>query len=136
LMRLAGLPIPMPFGRLTNRRSMLALDNLIAAIRFALEDARAADATFIVADPDALSVAETIAILRATLGRDPALLAVPPALLSIVLGLLGQRASFERLAGPLIAEPVKLMAAGWRPVVDTKAALRAMAHQSARGSSA
>jgi nucleoside-diphosphate-sugar epimerase len=129
LLRLAALPIPMPFGRLTNRRSMLALCNLIAAVRFALEDARAINQTFIVSDPDALSVAETISILRAARGRNPALLAVPPGLLSLLLGLIGQRASFERLAGTLIAEPTRLLAAGWRPLVETKAALGKMAGQ-------
>jgi nucleoside-diphosphate-sugar epimerase len=127
LLRLAALPIPMPFGRLTNRRSMLALCNLIAAIRFALEDAHAVNQTFIVSDPDALSVAETISILRTALGRNPALLAVPPGLLSMLLGVIGQRASFERLAGTLIAEPTKLLAAGWRPLVQTKVALGNMA---------
>jgi nucleoside-diphosphate-sugar epimerase len=129
LLRLAALPIPMPFGRLTNRRSMLALCNLIAAVRFALEDARAANQTFIVSDPDALSVAETISILRAARGRNPALLAVPLGLLSLLLGLIGQRASYERLAGTLIAEPTRLLAAGWRPLVETKAALGKMAGQ-------
>jgi nucleoside-diphosphate-sugar epimerase len=129
LLRFATLPIPMPFGRLTNRRSMLALDNLIAAIRFALEDARAVNETFIVSDPDALSVAETIAILRVAAGRNPALLAVPPRLLSMLLGLIGQRASFERLAGTLVAEPTKLLAAGWRPLVEATAALGKMVRQ-------
>jgi nucleoside-diphosphate-sugar epimerase len=129
LLRLAALPIPMPFRRLTNRRSMLALCNLIAAVRFALEDAHAANQTFIVSDPDALSVAETISILRAAIRRNPALLAVPPGLLSLLLGLIGQRASFERLAGTLIAEPTTLLAAGWRPLVETKAALGKMARQ-------
>jgi UDP-glucose 4-epimerase len=127
LLRLAKLPIPMPFARLTNRRSMLALDNLIAAVRFALDDARAVNETFIVSDPDALSVAETISILRVALGRNQALLAVPPGLLSMLLGLIGQRESFERLAGTLIAEPTKLLAAGWRPLVETKVALGKMA---------
>jgi UDP-glucose 4-epimerase len=127
LLRLAALPIPMPFARLTNRRSMLALDNLIAAVRFALDDARAVNETFIVSDPDALSVAETISILRAALGRSPVLLAVPPGLMSMLLGLIGQRASFERLAGTLIAEPAKLLGAGWCPRVETRAALGEMA---------
>jgi UDP-glucose 4-epimerase len=129
LLRLAALPIPMPFARLTNRRSMLALDNLIAVVRFALDDARAVNETFIVSDPDALSVAGTISILRAALGRNSALLAVSPSMLSVLLGLIGQRASFERLAGTLIAEPAKLLGAGWCPRVETKAALGEMARQ-------
>jgi nucleoside-diphosphate-sugar epimerase len=129
LLRLAALPIPMPFGRLTNRRSMLARGNLIAAVCFALEDPHAVNETFIVSDPGAPSVAETISILRTALGRNPALLAVPPGLLSLLLGLIGQRASFERLAGTLIAEPTKLLAAGWRPLVETKVGLGEMAGQ-------
>jgi nucleoside-diphosphate-sugar epimerase len=127
LTRFAALPIPMPFARLTNRRSMLALDNLIAAVRFALDDARAVNETFIVSDPGALSVAETISILRSALGRNPALLALPPGLMSMLLGLIGQRASFERLGGTLIAEPTKLLGAGWCPRAETKAALGEMA---------
>jgi hypothetical protein len=54
---------------------------------------------------------------------------VPPGLLSLLLGLIGQRASFERLAGTLIAEPTKLLAAGWRPLVETKVGLGEMAGQ-------
>jgi nucleoside-diphosphate-sugar epimerase len=129
LLRLAALPIPMPFGRLTNRRSMLALDNLIAAVRFAFEDPRAVNETFIVSDPGAPSVAETISVLRTALGRNPDLIAAPPGLLSLLLGLIGQRASFARLAGTLVAEPAKLLAAGWRPLVETRTALGEMARQ-------
>jgi UDP-glucose 4-epimerase len=129
LLQLAALPIRMPFGRLTNRRSLLALDNLIAAVRFALEDLRAVNETFIVSDPGAPSVAETISILRDALGRNPDLIAVPPGLLSLLLGLIGQRDSFARLAGTLVAEPTKLLAAGWRPLVETRTALGEMARQ-------
>ena len=126
LMRLAALPLPLPFGAFANRRSLLAFDNLIAAVRFALEDKRAENETFLVADPDAISVAELIALLRASAGRRPSLVPLPPALLSAVLGLIGKRDMVERLAGTLIAEPTKLLAAGWRPVTDTRTAIAAM----------
>ena len=77
LMRVAALPVPLPFGAFANRRSLLALDNLIAAVRFALEDARAANETFLVADPQAISVAELVSLLRAAHGRKPRLVPVP-----------------------------------------------------------
>ncbi len=127
LLRLVGLPVPPPLGGLTNRRSLLALDNLTAAVRFALEDARAENETFIVSDPDAPSVAELAATLRAASGHGSSLLNVPPSLLAAALGLIGKRDAFERLAGAQVAEPAKLMAAGWRPVIDTKEGLRRMA---------
>jgi len=127
LMRLAALPVPLPLGAFSNRRSLLALDNLVAAVRFALEDPRAENQTFLVADPDAISVAELVSLLRGGAGRRPSLIPVPVALLSAALGLIGKRDMADRLAGTLIAEPTKLFAAGWRPVTDTKTAIAAMA---------
>ena len=126
LMRLTSLPVPLPFGAFSNRRSLLALDNLIAAARFALEDPRATNETFLVANPGAISVAELVAMLRAAAGRKPWLIPVPPAALGLALGMIGQREAYERLAGALVAEPDKLMAAGWQPVIDTETALAQM----------
>lgn len=126
LLRLAALPLPLPFGALSNRRSLLALDNLIAAVRFALEDARAANETFIVADPKAISVAEFVSILRAAMGRKPWLVPVPTGLLSAMLKVVRRRAMIERLTGALIAEPRKLMNAGWQPVIDIETAITRM----------
>jgi nucleoside-diphosphate-sugar epimerase len=126
LLRLAALPVPLPFGAFANRRSLLAIDNLIAAARFALQDERAANQTFLVSDPDAISVAELVALLRKAAGRKPSLVPVPPAMLSWLLGLAGKRDMAERLAGTLVAEPTKLLAAGWRPVTGTRTAITAM----------
>jgi UDP-glucose 4-epimerase len=123
---LASLPVPLPFGALRERRSLLALGNLIGAIRFALEDPRALNEIFIVADAETVSVAEIIATWRAAAGRRPALIPVPPALLAFAFSMIGQRGKWEQLAGSLIAEPKKLMAAGWGPVVDARTALAAM----------
>jgi len=126
LMRLAALPVPLPFGAFSNRRSFLARDNLIAAVRFALEDPRAANETFLVADPQAISLAQLVSLLRAAAGRKPWLAPVPPVLLKIALTMIGRRDSFERLAGTLVAEPHKLIAAGWQPVTDTETAIARM----------
>jgi UDP-glucose 4-epimerase len=126
LMRLAALPVPLPFGSFSNRRSMVALDNLIAAVRFALEDTRAANETFLVADPKPNSVAELVSMLRAATGRKPWLVPVPPGLLGALSSLIGQRDAFERLAGTLIVEPKKLLAAGWQPVIVTATAIAEM----------
>jgi UDP-glucose 4-epimerase len=123
---LAGLPVPLPFGSLHQRRSLLALDNLIGAIRFALEDPRALNETFIVADAETVSVAEIIATLRSAAGRRPALIPVPPGIMAFAFRLIRQREKWDQLGGSLVAEPKKLMAAGWRPAVDPHSALAAM----------
>jgi UDP-glucose 4-epimerase len=124
---LADLPLPLPFASLDAPRSLLALDNLIEAIRFALEDERAANETFIVADAETITVAEIVAILRTASGRRPALVAVPPRLMALASSLLGRREQWDQLAGSLVAPPKKLMAAGWRPVTDPRAAFAALA---------
>ena len=126
LTRLAALPMPLPFGAFTNRRSLLAIDNLISAVCFALENESAANETFLVADPQPVSVAELVSMLRAAMDRKPWLVPVPPGLLGALSGLIGQRDAFERLAGTLIVEPKKLLAAGWPPVVDIEDAMGQM----------
>lgn len=126
LMRLAALPLPLPFGAFANRRSLLALDNLIAATRFALEDARAIGETFLIADPDAITIAQLVTTIRAASGRSPGLVSVPPALLGTVLRLIGKRDAFERLAGDQVIDVSKLREAGWKPVIGTEAGIRAM----------
>ena len=126
LLRLVRMPVPLPFGRLSNKRSLLGVDNLIAAVRFALETERAANETFVVADPNSVSVAEIVAICRAATGRRPNLLSVPPSLFAGLFALAGQQERWNRLAGSLEAPPEKLMVAGWRPVTDTTAGLTAL----------
>jgi UDP-glucose 4-epimerase len=126
LIRFAASPLPLPFGRLTEKRSLLSVDNLIAAIGFALQNERAENETFLVSDPKAVSVAEIIAICRAALGRSPGLLPAPPKLFAAPLGFVGKGETWQRLAGALEAPPAKLMAAGWSPVTDTKAGLTAL----------
>jgi len=130
LMQVARTPWPLPFGLCHNRRSVLARQNLIEAIHFVLQTQAAKDQTYIVADPVPLSLAEIVAALRSGLGRGPGLLPVPPALIGLVAKTLGRDEEWQRLGGGLIADPSKLVAAGWTPSVETKAGLAAMAHVS------
>jgi nucleoside-diphosphate-sugar epimerase len=125
LVALAASPLPLPFGGLKNRRSLLAVDNLNAAIRFALARPPAGRSTYVVADPEPLSIADLLTALRAAAGRRPGLLALPAPL---VLGLCRIAGSglWERLGTSLVVDPGKLMRAGWKPVIEARAALAAM----------
>jgi UDP-glucose 4-epimerase len=126
LVRLARLPLPLPFGALTARRSLLGRDNLIAAVRLALDAAEAADETFVVADPEPLTIADMLRAIRAGLGRPRRLFNAPPRAFAVVLKALGRADLWDRLGGPLVADPAKLIAAGWRPATDTAGGLAAM----------
>jgi len=126
LMRLAALPVPLPFGALAARRSLLSLANLVAAIGFVLRHDACAGETYVVADPAPVTIAEIVAALRHGMDRKPGLVAVPPALLRLALVVLGRGANWEQVNGALVVEPMKLMAAGWRPDGDTRHALAVM----------
>ena len=126
LMRLAALPVPLPFGALAARRSLVSLANLVAAIGFVLRHDACAGETYVVADPAPVTIAEIVAALRHGMGRKPGLVAVPPPLLRLTLVAVGRGASWDQINGALVAEPRKLLAAGWRPERDTGDALAAM----------
>lgn len=123
LVRLAQLPLPLPLAGLKARRSILALDNLGAAIAFAMTAQCPARRAYIVADPEPVSVPEMIAAMRAGLGRRPGLFTLPERFLQVVARAMGQAARFEKLSAGLIAIPDALVAAGWAPPVASWQAL-------------
>jgi len=129
LMRLAALPLPLPFGAFANLRSLVGLANLLAAIGHVLGHDASRGETYLVADPHPVSLADIVTALRAGLGKPPGLMAVPPGLVRAGLLALGRRQSADQLGGRLVVDPGKLLAAGWRPDPDTKRALAAMARQ-------
>ncbi|HEY6860319.1 MAG TPA: NAD-dependent epimerase/dehydratase family protein [Pseudolabrys sp.] len=126
LMELARKPWPLPFGFCCNRRSLLARRNLIDAIHLALASSAAKRETYVVADPTPLTLSEIVAALREGEGRRPGLLPVPPALIALASRAIGRAEEWQRLGGTLVADPTKIMHAGWRPAPDTRAGLAAL----------
>jgi UDP-glucose 4-epimerase len=129
LMQLADTALPLPLGGLTNRRSLLALDNLAAALAAIISTPpHAAAGLFHVHDGPALSTTEIVATLRTALGRPRRLFAVGTggAQLARRAPLLGPAA--RRLFGSLeISDARFRQTFRWTPVVGTRAALAAMA---------
>jgi UDP-glucose 4-epimerase len=131
LMRLARLPLPLPLGGLREPRSMLAVENLCSAIAFALTPSCPARRCYIVSDEEPVSVAEIVSALRQGQGRAGGLIALPPALLAGLARLGGRHDTFEKMSGGLVAPPVALLRAGWRPPVAAQEALRRLGAASA-----
>jgi nucleoside-diphosphate-sugar epimerase len=123
LMQLARSPFPLPLGSLRARRSLLALENLSAAIDTVLAAEGPLRRVFIAADPDALTVAEMIAALRAGLGRQPNVFPLPTPLLKVLLHAAGREDIYRRLSGSLVADPAALKNLGWTPPVATSSGL-------------
>jgi nucleoside-diphosphate-sugar epimerase len=127
LVQLARSPWPLPFGALRNRRSLLARSNLVAAIHLALVAPAMLNETYVVADLEPLTMAGIVAALREGLGRGPRLIPVPPSLLALALEATSRAHLWDRIGGNCIVDPAKLLAAGWRPITDTRAGLAATA---------
>jgi UDP-glucose 4-epimerase len=87
--------------------------------------------TYIVADPEPLTLVEIITALRAGLGRPPRLVPMPAALLAWGFKLVGLGARWTRLGMDLRVSPGKLHHAGFCPVVSAAAALGALASTTA-----
>jgi len=112
---ISRLPLPLPFGALTARRSVLSVDNFCSAVATALVNPRARGETFIVSDPTPLTVSDVITRYRASLNRPPRLIPVPERWLELLLKAGGQSSIWHRIGCPLIARPRKLLALGWTP---------------------
>jgi UDP-glucose 4-epimerase len=131
LMALARKRWPLPLGLCRNRRSLLARENLIGAIHTALRPEATRGETYIVADPDPLTLTEIVTALRAGEGRAAGLLPVPPALIALAANALGRGEEWQRLGGALVADSAKLRAAGWTPAVETRTGLAALTRSAA-----
>jgi UDP-glucose 4-epimerase len=123
IMRIASLPLPLPFAAMNNRRSLLAVDNLIEAVSFCLNHDTTINQMFIVTDRDAIAFADIIVTLRRAAGRPPKLLWIPPQMLRLLTVALGQRSLWDRIGRNLIASSAEFQKLGWSPRVDTMAGL-------------
>jgi nucleoside-diphosphate-sugar epimerase len=113
--KLSRLPLPLPFGRLTAKRSVLSAQNFCSAVEFVLTNSRARGEILIVSDPTPLSVSELIARYRANLGRPPGLIPIPEKWIELFLKIIGQSAIWQRIGCSLVARPTKLLSLGWKP---------------------
>jgi UDP-glucose 4-epimerase len=119
LATLAKTALPLPFAGLDNRRSLLALDNLISAVSFVLREEQTANETYLVADAQPITVADLVAAMREGLGRPPHLVRVPQGAVRRILKSFGKEADWERVSGEFVISSAKLMGIGWRPAIAT-----------------
>ncbi len=127
LVRLARSPLPLPLAGLTARRSILALDNLVAAVDCVLANTAPLKRPLLVADPDPLSVPQMITAMRRGLGRRAGLVTVPPPLLEMAFALARHSEMYQLLARPLVVDTSALARLGWVAPIDSRRALETLA---------
>lgn len=93
--------IPLPFGRINNLRSFLALPNLCDFVAHVLEHPAAANQIFLVADPRSLSTSQLLVEIAQALNVSPRLFYMPPMLLRILGCCFGIGMKLQRLCSSL-----------------------------------
>ena len=125
LLRLADTPWPLPFAALHNRRSFVHVDDLARVLLACATSPSAPGATFLAAHHAPFSTARLVVLLRAALGREPRLFAVPPRVLEAAAVLAGHGDAARRLTRSLEVETAPTEdALGWKAEVSIEDAAR------------
>lgn len=127
LLRLARLPVPLPFANGSARRSLISRHDLAGLAVQALDASDWQGKSLIAADPDPLSLGEIIAALRN--GRSAGLFPMPEPVLATMVRFCGLSQRADQLFSSLIAVPTTLLLSGWVPQQPVRQALQAMAAQ-------
>jgi nucleoside-diphosphate-sugar epimerase len=119
LMRLVDLGIPLPFGSIDNRRSLIGIRNLMDFIEISMVHSGAAGKTWLISDGEDLSTPELASRLAKLMFRRPSFFPFPAGLLRFAASCLGRRDEIERLTGSLQLD-INPAAAylNWRPPVS------------------
>lgn len=126
LMGWLGKGVPLPLGCVGNRRSLVAVDNLVDLVMRCLEHPAAANQTFLVSDGEDLSTTELLRRMGRAMGRPARLIPVPVPVICFGAASLGRRDLAQRLCASLqvdISKTCDLL--GWRPPVTVDQALEA-----------
>ncbi len=93
--------MPLPLGRVSNSRSLIAVQNLVTGILAAAEARTPAAQTFLLADPAPTSTRAFIELLAAGMGVSPRLVPVPLGAIRLAGMLFGRADDVERLLDDL-----------------------------------
>jgi nucleoside-diphosphate-sugar epimerase len=116
---------PLPLGAVHNRRSLVALHNLVHFIILCTTHPQASNQIFMVSDGHDLSTAELVQCLARAARVTPRLLPIPMWVLKGAAALLGQSDTAQRLCGNLqvdISKARRLL--GWVPPISVDEGLR------------
>ncbi|MFC1844180.1 UDP-glucose 4-epimerase family protein [Thermodesulfobacteriota bacterium] len=117
--------LPLPLGAINNKRSLVALDNLVDLIITCIDHPAAANQTFLAGDGEDLSTTELLLRIGKALGKPARLLPVPEKLLKIGLNAVCKKDLAQRLCGSLQVDISKARnVLGWEPPLSVDEGLK------------
>jgi nucleoside-diphosphate-sugar epimerase len=124
MVKVVGKGLPLPLGAVHNKRSLVALDNLVDLILTCINHPAAAGEVFLASDGEDLSTTELLQGVAHAMGRPLRLIPVPSGLLMFGATLLGKKAIAQRLLGSLQVDISKARnVLNWRPPVTVEEGL-------------
>lgn len=124
LMKWVSKGVPLPLGLIRNKRSLVALDNLVDLVLTCVDHPAAVNQIFLVSDGEDLSTTELLQRVAKALGVPARLLPVPVGLINVAARLVGKHLVSKRLLGSLqvdISKTCELL--DWVPPVSVDSAL-------------
>ncbi len=125
MIRMVERGVPLPFGAIHNKRSLVALDNLVDLIITCIEHPKAANQVFLVGDGVDLSTTELLRGVAKAMGRPSRLIPVPSLLLNLAASAMGKKDVARRLMVSLqvdITKTCELL--DWKPPISVEEGLR------------
>lgn len=129
MMRWLHKSIPLPLGAIHNKRSLVALDNLIDLITLCIKHPAAENQTFLVSDDEDLSTTDLLKRMTKALGKPSRLIPVPSGIITLGAALLGKKDVAQRLCSSLqvdISHTKKTL--NWKPPMSVDEALQKTAN--------
>ncbi|NRN29559.1 NAD-dependent epimerase/dehydratase family protein [Photorhabdus heterorhabditis] len=91
----------LPLGAIHNKRSFVALDNLVDLIITCIDHPNAANQTFLISDDQDVSTTEFMKKIADALGKPSKLIPIPMGFIRFVAGIIGKKSVAERLCDSL-----------------------------------
>lgn len=125
LLQMINSGYPLPLGNIHNKRSYIALDNLLEFIKICMTDIGAANQTFLVSDGEDLSTTELVRRICSIKGKKKFIFPLPHPVLLLIANLTGKRDSVQKLCGNLQIDSGKAKSLlHWQPKLTVNDALR------------
>ncbi|WP_425880016.1 NAD-dependent epimerase/dehydratase family protein [Acinetobacter sp. TWP2-2-3] len=124
LLKLVATNLPLPFTRTRNKRSFVALENLVDFIQVCIEHPNAANQTFLVADQSRISTRELVQYLKQGMGKTPYFIYIPQPLMKLGAACVGKSKLYEQLFESLEVDASKAQKLlGWTAPLSTQQAM-------------
>ena len=124
LLKLVASNLPLPFAGTQNKRSFVALENLVDFIQTCIEHPNAANQTFLVADQTSISTRELVQYLKQGMGKPARFIYIPQSLMKLGAACIGKSKLYEQLFESLEVDTTKAQKLlGWTAPLSTQQAM-------------